>query len=322
MEITATREMAVLLGYSVKECSVTYADMENFLKEEGLDRFLPRKPNPANVFRRVTSSLAGVYHKDNLRYKIDVIKITETVDPIERVVMAVEVDEKNREISEGKKIARLQFNRVDGSFGYITADYTPGLFARELNDDLSPIPDFIYNEIKLAGARIKEQLSYLSPAQVRDTFFNILKSVGIPSEGIPMLWTVHGKKEETITAFCNLADSVNSVLDKKSVYYRIEGISDNIEKREVVSTDAVAYATSKFKKLLLEETEKIQTSDEPDKAYKKAQERFSKESGAIISLIKEYEDIIGDNVRKIEEAKKEFERNLSIFDVVPELMIA
>lgn len=312
-------DLGILLGYSIKECSVTHKDMEKFLVAEGLEKFMPRKPHPANVFRRVTSALGGTYHKDDLRYKVDVVKVTERTDPIERVVIAVEIDEENREISEGKKVARMLFNRTDNSFGYITESYAPGLFPEEISDDLSPIPDFIYEEVKGTERKIREQLNYLSPAQIRDVFCNILKSVGIPSEGIPMLWTVHGKKENTVKAFTNLADKINATLDKKAIYYRIENIADTKEKRGVISADAVVYATERFRKFLCHEYEKIESADDPDKALENVKDCFGREADSVVSLIKEYEDIIGDSVKKIEDARKEYEELLKDFEITPNL---
>jgi hypothetical protein len=291
--------------------------MEEFLISEELKDFIPRKPNPANVFRRVTGSLAGIYHKDDLRYKVDVVRVSERTNLMERVLMVVEVDEENRELSEGKKVARLLFNKLDGSFGYITEYHTPGLFDREIDDDLSSIPDFLYKKTVSLGEEIKTQLNYLSTAQVRGIFFNILKSSGIPSEGIPMLWTIHNKKESTVSAFKNLADKVNSISRSKVIFYRTENILDTKDKRDVISTDAVTYATNQFRKLVCDIYEKVEEADDPDKALEKAQKRFSKESNAVISLIKEYEDIIGDKIKEIEAVKKHHEQTLKDFEITP-----
>ncbi len=316
--LNGTDYIAVRLAYSLKETSIRHSELKSFLQSEGLDAFIPREPNPANVFRRVTGALAGTRKIGGLRYKVDVIRVNEIENLMERILMVVEVDEKGREVTDGRKVCRLFFNKDLQQLNFLTKAYCPSLFSSYLTHDLIDIPEFLQDELDALHARFDEQTEYLSPDQLRDVLYGIVKSVGIPVHDIQSLWTVPKHLEETVKAFTRLADKINA-LGFRAISYDVLPVMDGEELKEKISADAVIYAAQRFEKMLCEEQERIEAADNPDKALEKARIRFNKEADEVMSLISEYESIIGPAMDKIKTARRRTEENLITFEIRPDL---
>ena len=125
--------IGVRLAYQFVNLEATklrYDQVVQMLTLLGMSEFCPHRPSPPDVFRRLTSKLSGYFDQDGYRQKVDIIRVADDKESVERVVMLVEVDQENKEVSDGRKVARLtfdkEFNRFEVIFGpFGTFDYCP-----------------------------------------------------------------------------------------------------------------------------------------------------------------------------------------------------
>jgi len=294
------------VAYSMKDCELHYDILLPILEDLELGHLAPKRPNPADVFRRVTGKINGYYRKDEFRYKVDIVHVNERENPIERVVMVVEVDENEREVSDGRKVAKLTYDRETNRFDYVTGPSGPfGSF--------DFCPDFVEFLIRQAVNDFDEKANILSPQQVRDLVRNILASAGNPVQGIASNWNIPVTRKEYVEKLKVLAQRLNTELPEPVFYVDTLPVVNTKEQRKKISADAVAFAVEKLQKILRTEQDNIAFAQDTEKAKERAKARFRDEAERVMQLIEEYETIIGEALDEARQAREITERNLKEF---------
>lgn len=305
--------IALRFSYSIREFSYNYDEFYALLEAEGLEDFAPRKRTPGEIFGTVSQRLRKIYKVNGLRYETEVKQANETAsDTMERVIQVTQIDRKGRKVTDGHKVARLMFNKQTQAFQYITENNRPVLMDEE---DLSPIPEFILEDIENITLKITEEKLLVSSKQIRNSVLRIISSVGIPVEGVQSTWTIPKQEEHVIESIKTLADTINHVIGYKVIFYDILPIADNADIRDALNSDAVVYAYKEFESLLLEEQERIEKSKDPVKASTEAGKRFQTKAESVLSIIRKHETIMADAFEKIEDSKHHFQRMLKVFDI-------
>lgn len=302
--------------FNLEGTKLRYDEVVQMLTIMGMSDFCPHRPSPPDVFRRLTSKLGGYYDYDGYRYKIDVIRVADDKDSVERVIMLVEVDQENREVSDGRKVARLtfdkEFNRHEvriGPFG--SFDYCPA---------------WLTEMIREAVGQFDHAVNYLSSQQVRDIAAKILSTAGNPVRKISSLWNIpasrefYAEKMEQLAQELNtLAISQNPGLEKAGGILFVDTIPivNTTEQRKKISADAVAFAVEKLQKTLSEQQDNIAFASDPDKAKARAKERLQADADAVMELIEEYEALLGEVMDEVRQAREITENNLKTFSADP-----
>jgi len=307
--------IGVRLAYQFVNLEATklrYDQVVQMLTLLGMSEFCPRRPSPPDVFRRLTSKLSGYFDQDGYRQKVDIIRVADDKESVERVVMLVEVDQENKEVSDGRKVARLtfdkEFNRFEVIFGpFGTFDYCP---------------DWLRNMINECREQYDSAVNYLSSQQVRDIAVKVLTAAGNPVRKISSLWNIPASREflaEKMENFARdlneLAISQNPGLEKVGgiLFVDTMPIVNTLEQRKKISADAVAFAVEKLQKTLYEQQDNIAFAADPDKAKAKAKARLQAEADAVMELVEEYELLLGEVMDEVRQAREITEKNLKAF---------
>lgn len=307
--------IGVRLAYQFVNLEATklrYDQVVQMLTLLGMSEFCPHRPSPPDVFRRLTSKLSGYFDQDGYRQKVDIIRVADDKESAERVVMLIEVDQENKEVSDGRKVARLtfdkEFNRFEVIFGpFGTFDYCP---------------DWLRNMINECREQYDSAVNYLSSQQVRDIAVKILTAAGNPVYKINSLWNIPASREflaEKMENFARdlneLAISQNPGLEKVGgiLFVDTMPIVNTLEQRKKISADAVAFAVEKLQKTLFEQQDNIAFAADPDKAKAKAKARLQAEADAVMELVEEYELLLGEVMDEVRQAREITEKNLKAF---------
>lgn len=303
--VGASEYLGHRVAYSLKEVEIRHDILLPIIENIGLSRLAPKRPNYADVFRRVTGKIRGYYRKDEYRYKVEIIHVNESDNPIERVVMVVEVDEEQKEVSDGRKVAKLTFDRNTNRFEYRTGPFGIGSY--------DYCPDFVEWLIRKAQQDFEEKANILSPQQVRDLVRNILTDAGNPVQGISSNWNIPATREEYVQKLKTLAEKLNEQLTEPMMYIDTLPVVNTKEQRKKISADAVAFALQKMQKLLHTEQDNIVFAKNVDKAKERAGSRFREEAERVMSLIEEYETLIGEAFDEVRQAREITEKSLKDF---------
>ncbi len=307
--------IGVRLAYQFVNLEATklrYDQVVQMLTLLGMSEFCPHRPSPPDVFRRLTSKLSGYFDQDGYRQKVDIIRVADDKESVERVVMLVEVDQENKEVSDGRKVARLtfdkEFNRFEVIFGpFGTFDYCP---------------DWLRNMINECREQYDSAVNYLSSQQVRDIAVKVLTAAGNPVRKISSLWNIPASREflaEKMENFARdlneLAISQNPGLEKVGgiLFVDTMPIVNTLEQRKKISADAVAFAVEKLQKTLFEQQDNIAFAADPDKAKAKAKARLQAEADSVMELVEEYELLLGEVMDEVRQAREITEKNLKAF---------
>jgi len=307
--------IGVRLAYqfvNLERAKFRYDQVVEILTRLGLADYSPYRPSPPDVFRRLTSKLNGYYTQLDMRYKVDLIHVSDDKESVERVVMLVEIDQENKEISDGRKVARLifdkEFNRFEVIFGpFGTFDYCP---------------DWLRNMIDECRDQYDTAVNYLSSQQVRNIAVKILTAAGNPVQKINSLWNIPASREflaEKMENFARdlneLAISQNPVIEETGGVLFIDTlpIVNTKEQRKKISADAVAFAVEKLQKTLNELQDNIAFAPDPDKAKEKARAKLKAEADSVMELVEEYELLLGEVMDEVRQAREITERNLKAF---------
>jgi len=307
--------IGVRLAYqfvNLERAKFRYDQVVEILTRLGLADYSPYRPSPPDVFRRLTSKLNGYYTQLDMRYKVDLIHVSDDKESVERVVMLVEIDQENKEISDGRKVARLifdkEFNRFEVIFGpFGTFDYCP---------------DWLRNMIDECRDQYDTAVNYLSSQQVRNIAVKILTAAGNPVQKINSLWNIPASREflaEKMENFARdlneLAISQNPGLEKVGGILFVDTIPivNTLEQRKKISADAVAFAVEKLQKTLYELQNNIAFAPDPDKAKEKARAKLKAEADSVMELVEEYELLLGEVMDEVRQAREITERNLKAF---------
>ncbi|WP_054692448.1 DUF6744 family protein [Syntrophomonas palmitatica] len=288
----------------------------NLLDSLDMASFHPHRPSPPDVFRRLTSKLAGYYSEDGLRQKVDVIRVNDDKESIERVVMLIEVDEENREVSDGRKVARLTFEKEYNLF-----DVGIGPFG-----SFDYCPSWLREKIYEVKDLYECSVNYLSPQQMRDIVLKVLYAAGNPVNKINSLWNIPASREflaEKLEGFSReineYACTQNNDIAKNGGVLFVDTIPivNTKEQKKKISADAIAFALDKLNKVLREQQDNIVFANDPDKARVKAQARFQAEADSMMELIEEYELLLGEVMDEVRQAREITQNKLREFCASP-----
>jgi len=298
--------------YSLESAKFRYDQIVQILTNLGMTQFKPYRPSPPDVFRRLTSKLSGYYDHDGMRQKVDIIRVSDDRESVERVVMLVKVDQENKEVSDGRKVAKVTFDKelnvfdvVFGPFG--TFDYCPG---------------WLRDMITECQEQYDTAVNYLSSQQVRDIVVKILSAAGNPVRKIKSLWNIPASREyyaeklESFAAELNqLAITQNPALEDAGGVLFLDTIPivNTLELRKQISADAVAFAVEKLQKTVYELQSSIAFSSNPEQAKEKAQAKLRAETESVMELVQEYEILLGEVMDEVRQAREIAERNLKAF---------
>lgn len=298
--IGAHEYLGRILAYNLTNLEIDYDWLYQQLSRLNLLQYAPQAPKPADVFRRLTSQISGYYSvRKNERQKVDVIRINEQQNPIERVIMLVEVDQENIEVSDGKKVCRLLFNKETNVF---EAEYGP--FWHN-NERFESCPDYLINLIENAKKEYFLKGNILSPQQIRDMFHTMMIKSGMPAKmGMSSLWNIPATREDIITKIETLANAINEEYNANSVLTYSIPVVNTKEERKKISTNTVIYAMDRLNKLMQEEQIAIATAKNADKQKIKSRERFQAEANELMTLVMEYEQLIGEALDEVRQAKE------------------
>jgi hypothetical protein len=298
--------------YNLENAKMRYDNVITILYNMGIQQYSPHRPSPPDVFRRLTTKLNGYYEQDGMRQKVDVIRVSDDKDSVERVVMLIEVDQENKEVSDGRKVARLTFDKELNRF-----EIAVGPFG-----NFDYCPDWLAAMIMELRGLFDSAVNYLSSQQVRDIVVKLLTDAGNPVRKISSLWNIPASREylaEKLEAFAQeinqMAISQNPALENSGGILFIDTIPivNTLEQRKKLSADAVAYAIEKLQKTVAEQQENIAFANNPDKAKERAQARLKAEADAVLGLVEEYEVLLGEVMDEVRQARAIAERNLTKF---------
>lgn len=307
--------VAVRLSYSIKEFSLSHDEFRDLLEAQGLEKFVPRKRTPGEVFETVSRKLKKVYHDGGLRYETEVKQASSSgCETLERVIQLTEIDREGRKVSDGRKVARMSFCKTSEEFHYTTLYHSSSLLFDE-DDEFAPIPEFILDDIQQIAMKIAMEKQLVSPSQIRNTILKIVSSVGIPVEGVLAAWTIPKSEEHIAESIKNLANDLNARMGRKVIFYDVLPIADDEEIKKSLSGDAIVFATKEFEALLFSEQGRIESADDPNKAAEEAEVRFRAKAQAVMNLIKKHENLTKEVLDKINQSKNRLQKNLKTFEI-------
>ncbi len=311
------------VSISLQEIEIPYKWAEENLADLGLERFIPRKPNPADVFRRITGKIAGdITHEDDTKTRVLVVPVTERQtdgDIMERVVMIVNIDRRNREVTDGLKVARILFDRETEQ---LSVSYGPF-------GEFHYCPEEVRDIIQEALGNYDRQINLLSFQQVRDMVNNILATAGNPvwhkrktnppKVGIQIKaqYNIPATREYLVFALEDLAERLNAYADDKEAEQPfgidVLPVMNTAKNKENLALDALYFATTKLEKMLNDERVNIIKAQDTEKATIKAKERFQVEASKTMKLIEEYEMLLGKSMEEVRIARERATNKLHRF---------
>lgn len=276
------------------EKGISYEILGSALEEAGLSKYIPKKPCAVDVFRRACQDISKGYIEDYSRekkYKLNMIIIDETGDPVIRNVQITEVDKSEKESTDGIVIAKLKFTRETENF---IVEYTPAV---------ERFPFFTVEKIEKARAKYYEIMNTISDSQLRNIIYKIMSDIGTPVRGINSLWTVPAVPEKMA-----LLNSLVVFFEKYNEYEEIFFFdvlpvirSEEITKK--VRTDAIHYALERLNKKEEEIRKAVAFAQNPDAVGEKNLKRLEAEIEEILKLIEEYETVLGEAFDEVRQAK-------------------
>lgn len=294
------------------EIGVRYDWLIPVLNELGLSQFAPTQPSSADAFRRACSDIPKGYVHDkkaNKKYKVSMILIAESDNPIIRNIQVTEVDKKDKSSTEGRLVAQFEFDRENESF---TARY-----GWQAGYGFSDCPDFVYERVEMAQQAYRKECDLVSDQQIAGIIRRILDSCGITVQNIPSTWTIPATREDILNSLLALAERMNTEVEDGIFSVDTIPVVSTKETRKKISADAVAFALDKLNKVLRQEQDALIFASDIEKQKTKSQGRFATEAESVMTLIEEYELLIGEAMDEVRQAKEITERNLKTFCTSP-----
>lgn len=297
--------------YSRKDSKVRYDWLIQTLYELGLDQYAPQAPSVADAFRRACEDIPKGHIIDqdtDKKYKISMIRIDESAEPILRNIQLTEVDKREKTSTDGKLIAQIKFTRETQIFE-LRYGYNAGY-------DFSECPDFVRERLEAARDRFYEEKDLISDQQLNGIIHRILVSIGNPIQDIPSTWNVPATRENILDKLVEFSERLNNEIAPKIFNIDVLPVVNKGNTREKFSADAVAFAVSKLNTVLREQQNNIAfANDESQKDKYKA--IFRTESEKVMGLISEYEMLLGEALDEVHQAKAITDKNLSEFCASP-----
>ncbi|MDD3040446.1 DUF6744 family protein [Bacteroides sp.] len=301
-------------NYARKESEkgVRYDWLIPVLNELGLNGFAPNQPSPADSFRRACSDIPKGYIRDKeakMKHKITMVLIDEAANPIVRDLQVTKVNQKGQSSTDGRLVARIQFDRETQGFSV--------RYGWQAGHDYTDCPDFVSERVEAAQEAYRKECDLVSDQQLAGMIRRILESCGITVRNIPSAWTIPATREETLKALVTLAERMNEEIEPDIFNVDTLPVVSTKKTRKKITADAVAFALSKLNKVLREEQNNIAFATDIEKQKSKSQGRFQSEAQSVMSIIEEYELLIGEAMDEVRQAREITERNLKTFCASP-----
>lgn len=290
------------------EKGIRYDWLIPVLNELGLSGYAPNQPSPADAFRRACSDIPKGYFKDkdaDKKFKVSMILINESENPIVRNIQVTEVDKQGKTSTDGRLVARIEFDRTTELF---TARYS-----YQAGYDFVDCPDFVCERIEAAQLAYQKECDLVSDQQMAGIIRRVLDSCGITVRNIPSTWTIPATREGTLNALLALAERMNTEIEPDIFNVDTIPVISTKETRKKISADAVAFAIQKLNKVYREERDNVAFATDTEKQKAKSQTRFRTEAESVMSLIEEYEMLIGEALDEVRQARTITEKNLKEF---------
>lgn len=284
------------------------------LHEVGLGKYAPNQPTPADAFRRACQDIPKryIYDKEtNKKYKIGMINIDESADPIVRNIQLTEIDKKNQTSTDGKLVAQIQFERKsEGVHVY---------YGSEAGDEFDYCPEFVRDRTREAIKRYSIEAELVSEMQLHNLIQKALQDAGNPVNKISSTWNIPATREDLLDMILSLSVKLNEFEDGIFVVDTLPVVSTD-ETRSKVKADAVIYAVERLNSLYRKAQDDIVTtsSTNADKTKEKVNRQMQQEADKVMSLIEEYEQLLGDAMDEVRQAREITEAKLKEFAQSPE----
>lgn len=282
------------------------------MEEIGLERYIPQRPVAADAFRRACQDIGKKYHydADGKKYKVTVVMIDESADPIIRNIQVTEIDRKNKTSTEGKLVAQIQFSRA--------TEYVTAYYGYEAGYEFESCPEFVMDRISAAISRYLKECSLVSEQQLHNIVQRILQDAGNPVNKIPSTWNIPITREELLNKLLILAERLNEYEKDIFVTDTLPVVSSDAMVTEKFKNDAVVYAIERLNTLYAKAKDDISTARNVEKATERATAQLKAEGERVMSLIEEYETILGQAMDEVRQAKQLTEDKLKEFVESPE----
>lgn len=264
------------------------------LIQAGLEQFVPKKPSAVDIFRRACQDISKGYIQDNSnekKYKLNVILVDESGDPVIRTVQITEVDKQEKESTDGIVIAELKFHREEK------------LFIINYKDTHNRFPWFAVQKIEEARGKYYELRDTVSDSQLSNILSRILLTLGTPVREIPSLWTVPAAESrlEQLQRLVSFMDTYNRY--EEIFFYDILPIVRAEDVAKKVKTDAIHYALEAFNRKFEEIQRAVALAKNPSDVGERNIRSLETETEEIMTLIREYETVLGEAMDEVRQAR-------------------
>ncbi len=301
-------------AYARKESKkgIRYDFLIPILNEAGLDNYAPNPPTPADAFRRACQDIPKRYVHDKesgRKYKINMILIDESADPIIRNLQLTEIDKQNRTSTDGKLVAQIKFFR-DSEAIVAYHGYQAGY-------EFDTCPDFVCDRIQAAIERFRKERDLVSEMQIHNIIQKILQDAGNPVNRILSTWNIPVTREELLDRLLRVAERLNEYEEGIFVTDTLPVIRTP-EVTSKVKADAVIYAVDKLNSLYKKAKDDISVSTDVEKTTLRVKGQLKQEAEKVMSLVEEYESILGEAMDEVRQAREITESKLKEFADSPE----
>lgn len=291
---------------------IPYIFLYQTLLETGLSNYIPREPSATDAFRRACQNISKGYILDEnsgKKYKINMILIDESADPILRNIQLTEIDRHEQSSTEGKLVAQLQFHRENNQFTV--------LYGYEAGYEFEDCPHFVRKRIEEAKEQYEKEKSLVSDMQIHTIIQKILYNAGNPVNGIPSTWNIPATREELLDKLLAFAERLNQFEEGIFITDTLPVIASD-ETIAKVKSDAVIFAIQKLSQVLEQAKENISKAKDTEKIKEQARTTVQREAEKVMALIEEYESILGIAMDEVRQAKHITEKQLQEFMDSPE----
>lgn len=284
--------------------SLNYYTVCDCLEQTGFEDFKPKPPNTKDAWRRATGTIPGNRQLTDAEWcRLNLIRVNESNDPIERVVQATLVDKEGREVSEGKNIARLLFYSENQSF-----EVQDLYYFFENVDQTSRVEDYAYERINRARELFHEEVNSISIESIRLILRRILMSMGNAYKRIESAWFVPTPKKEKMDRFVTLLDLLSeharTLTGVNDAFYCVTTpVYNSVEQRTQIRKDFIHHAIQVLSQA--REAASLPLSANEERQGRQIDRRLAKLDKEIEALQKHadmYRAILKDGLKEIDDA--------------------
>ncbi len=301
-------------AYARKESKkgIRYDYLIPLLNEADLGKYAPNPPTPADAFRRACQDIPKKYVHDKetgRKYKVNMILIDESADPIVRNIQLTEIDKQNRTSTDGKLVAQIKFFRDSQSiFAY---------HGYEAGYEFDTCPDFVCERIQAAIERFQKERDLVSEMQIHNLVQKVLQDAGNPVNRILSTWNIPATREDLLERLLRIAERLNDYEEGIFVTDTLPVIRTP-EVTNKVRADAVIYAIDRLNALYNKAKDDIASATDVEKTTHRVSGQLQSEAEKVMALIEEYEVILGEAIDEVRQAREITESKLKEFADSPE----